>query len=92
MIAQLLLSVVGAYVISKITSWLIEWARRVLQGFVQGFVALVKEAASVTAFALGRDYDDLEVVDEIEVDEEDLDEDVLEALERNGRLVQKVRI
>jgi hypothetical protein len=72
--------------------WLLEWARRVLQGFIQGVLALVKEYNSIKAYAMGGDYGDLEVVEEIEVDEADLDKDVLRALERHGRIAQKVQV
>lgn len=84
-------ALIGAAIVYAI-GWLLEWARRVLQGFIQGVLALVKEHNSIKAYAMGGDYGDLEVVEEIEVDEADLDEDVLRALERHGRIAQKVQV
>jgi hypothetical protein len=92
MIGQLIVALIVAYVAYKLATWLVAWAKRALQGFVQGMLTLVREEASVNAYALGRDYGELAVVDEIEVDEKDLDEDILEALERHGRLIQKVQL
>jgi hypothetical protein len=89
---RIVAGVIGAVILYKIGGWLLSWARRALQGFVHGALALARASDEIRAYAIGGDYGDMEVVDEIEVDEADLDDDVLRALERHGRIAQKVSL
>lgn len=79
-----------AYVAIRIGGWLLDWAFEAVQaaipGVVRGLVQLVDDGGIITAYALGKipHRGRLQVVEEIEVDEDDLDEEVLEALREHG--------
>jgi len=89
---HLVVALIGAYVLYKIGGWLISWARRALAGFIKGALAVVRKYGELRAYAMGEEYSELEVVDEIEVDEDDLDPGALRALRRHGVIVQKVHL
>ena len=85
-----------AYAAYRVTAWIVNWAieavRSAIRGVTRGLVQLVQHGGSVMAYALGRDRDHLQVVEEIEVDENDLDEDVLEALREHGAIRESFHV
>jgi hypothetical protein len=88
---------VGVKVVMKIGGWLVNWARRAIRammdGLRSGVLTLAKGQGEVQAYALGAPQGgELEVVDEITVDQDELDEEVLQALRRHGAVSERIYV
>lgn len=87
---------VAAVILIKIGGWLVNWARnaikRAIRGAKNGILTLVENFGEIIAYAIGNRYGELEVVEEITVDEDDLSEDVLEAIRRHQAVSEKIHV
>jgi hypothetical protein len=94
-IVALALLAIGVYVgykiLTKISGWLVNWARTALRGFGTGLLALARKLGEIWAFAISLNQSP-DVVEEIEVDESQLSEEVLQALRRHGAVVERISV
>ena len=87
---------VAAAILIKIGGWLVSWARKVIrkaiQGVKYGLLTLANNFQSKSAYAIGENHGELEVVEEITVDEDDLSDEILEAIRRHQAVSEKIYI
>lgn len=87
---------VAAAIIIKIGGYLVNWARNAIRnafrGVRTGFLTLMENLSSIVAFAVANRNGELEVVEEITVDEDDLPDDILEAIRRHQAVSEKIHV